>query len=176
MTPASSRSSAAGRRPGDDSFRCERHRGTPPGAELLGDLTDLVVAEPGSGAGHRAARLAHTGRPARIVAVDHDVHRTAEARAHYGHLPLLHLVDGRGRPPERASARVRRRPQRFRRAGLRRPAPPAARRRPRVRPGGLLAFSTLAPTPGTRRGRPRAAARPRTPRPGTSSWTGTAST
>ncbi|MEU0341586.1 hypothetical protein ABZ092_22220 [Streptomyces bobili] len=47
---------------------------------------------------------------------------------------------------------------------------------PGLRPGGLLAFSTLAPTPGTRRGRPRAAARPRTPRPGTSSWTGTAST
>ncbi|MFD5252820.1 hypothetical protein ACFWM5_08225 [Streptomyces bobili] len=72
MTPASSRSSAAGRRPGDDRFRWDWHRGTPPGAELLGDLTDLVVAELGSGAGHRAAHLARTGQPAGIVAVDHD--------------------------------------------------------------------------------------------------------
>ncbi|MFM9496258.1 class I SAM-dependent methyltransferase [Streptomyces galilaeus] len=167
MTPASSRSSAAGRRPGDDRFRWDWHRGTPPGAELLGDLTDLVVAELGSGAGHRAAHLARTGQPAGIVAVDHDVYRTADARAHYGHLPLLRLVQAD------AAVHMSGHPRGFDVvysvfgaldfADPHLLLPAVARG---LRPGGLLAFSTLAPDLGHP---PRPAARRRPPQD-TAAW------
>ncbi|MFF7527940.1 methyltransferase domain-containing protein [Streptomyces bobili] len=148
-----------------------------PARKLLGDLTDLVVAELGSGAGHRAAHLARTGQPARIVAVDHDVHRTADARAHYGHLPLLRLVQAD------AAVHMSGHPRGFDVVysvfGALDFADPHPCCPPSPADCGRAGCSRSPPSPptsGTRPGLPRAAARPRTPRPGTSSWTGTAST
>jgi SAM-dependent methyltransferase len=64
-----------------------------PGAEVLGDLTGLHVADLGAGAARQAAHLATHHTPTRIDAVDASPAQHAMARGLYGHLaPRLRLV------------------------------------------------------------------------------------
>ncbi len=64
-----------------------------PGAEVLGDITGLVVADLGAGAARHAAHLATHHAPARIDAIDSSAGQHAMARDLYGHLaPKLRTV------------------------------------------------------------------------------------
>ncbi|MFD5319638.1 class I SAM-dependent methyltransferase [Streptomyces sp. NPDC127098] len=64
-----------------------------PGAEVLGDLTGLRVADLGAGAGRHAAHLAARHRPERVDAIDASAAQHAIATDLYGHLaPRLRLV------------------------------------------------------------------------------------
>ncbi|MEV7603523.1 class I SAM-dependent methyltransferase [Kitasatospora sp. NPDC089797] len=64
-----------------------------PGAEMLGDLTGLLVADLGAGAARHAAHLATHHAPARVDAVDASPAQHAMASALYGHLaPRLRTV------------------------------------------------------------------------------------
>nr|BFD90960.1 hypothetical protein KitaXyl93_23200 [Kitasatospora sp. Xyl93] len=64
-----------------------------PGAEALGDLTGLVVADLGAGAARHAAHLATHHCPARVDAIDASPAQYAMARDLYGHLaPRLRPV------------------------------------------------------------------------------------
>jgi len=63
-----------------------------PGAELLGDLTDLTVAELGAGAGRQAAHVAASFPVARVVAIDSSTAQHEQGVAAYGHLPHLTLA------------------------------------------------------------------------------------
>nr|WP_067226702.1 class I SAM-dependent methyltransferase [Streptomyces sp. NBRC 109706] len=64
-----------------------------PGAEVLGDLTGLCVADLGAGAGRHAAYLAVRHRPGRVDAVDASAAQHAMARDLFAdRVPCLRLV------------------------------------------------------------------------------------
>ncbi|MFE4913782.1 methyltransferase domain-containing protein [Streptomyces sp. NPDC056652] len=64
-----------------------------PGAEVLGDLSGLVVGDLGAGAARHAAHLATHHMPARVVAVDASPAQCVMATELYGHIvPRLHIV------------------------------------------------------------------------------------
>ncbi|BAJ31664.1 MULTISPECIES: class I SAM-dependent methyltransferase [Kitasatospora] len=64
-----------------------------PGAEVLGDVTGLVVADLGAGVARHAAHLVARHAPARVDAVDSSAAQHARARDLYGHLaPRLRAV------------------------------------------------------------------------------------
>ncbi|GAA2084748.1 hypothetical protein GCM10009759_04030 [Kitasatospora saccharophila] len=66
---------------------------TGPGAEILGDVTGLVVADLGAGAARHAAHLVTRHAPARVDAIDSSSTQHALARDLYGHLsPRLRTV------------------------------------------------------------------------------------
>jgi SAM-dependent methyltransferase len=63
-----------------------------PGAELLGDVTGLTVAELGAGAGRQAAHVAASFPVARVVAIDNSPAQHKQGVTAYGHLPRLTLA------------------------------------------------------------------------------------
>ncbi|WNI23765.1 class I SAM-dependent methyltransferase [Streptomyces sp. ITFR-16] len=65
---------------------------TGPGAELLGDLTGLVAAELGSGAGHQAAHVTTALAPSRLIALDSSPAQHANSRHLYGDVDGLDFV------------------------------------------------------------------------------------
>lgn len=68
-------------------------QGGGPGAEVMGDLTGLVVADLGAGAARHAAHLVTHHAPARVDAIDSSIGQHAMARELYGHLaPRLRVV------------------------------------------------------------------------------------
>ncbi|MEU9555758.1 class I SAM-dependent methyltransferase [Streptomyces fumanus] len=117
-----------------------------PGSEVLGDLTGKVVGDLGAGAARHAAHLVAHGAPARVDAVDASPAQHAMAGDLFGHLaPRLRLVRSDVVDHLRTTAdaydvlysvfgAVD-----FTHPGELLPAVAA-----RLRPGGLLAFSTLA--------------------------------
>ncbi|MGW4690958.1 class I SAM-dependent methyltransferase [Kitasatospora cineracea] len=116
-----------------------------PGAEILGDVTGLVVADLGAGAARHAAHLATRHAPARVDAIDSSVGQHAMAHDLYGHLaPRLRTVHAD------AVAHLDRHPGSYDVlysvfgsldfSNPRRLLPTAARA---LRPGGLLVASTL---------------------------------
>jgi SAM-dependent methyltransferase len=139
-----------------DAFRWAWGQDGGPGAEVLGDLTGLVVGDLGAGAARHAAHLATRHTPEQVVAVDASPAQHALAQGLFGHLaPRLRLV------PSDAVGHLRGASGTydvlysvfgavdFTDPLLLLPAAAAA-----LRPGGRLVFSTLAHYLG---GRPAAA-------------------
>ncbi|WP_243744981.1 class I SAM-dependent methyltransferase [Streptomyces hainanensis] len=76
-----------------ETFHWDWSQSGGPGAEVLGDLTGLRVADLGAGAGRHAAHLATHQRPERVDAIDASAAQHAIATGLYGHLtPRLRLV------------------------------------------------------------------------------------
>ncbi|HEY9440526.1 MAG TPA: class I SAM-dependent methyltransferase, partial [Streptomyces sp.] len=74
-------------------FRWSWSQDSGPGAEVLGDLSGLVVGDLGAGAARHAAYLVAHHQPFRIVAVDASPAQYAMATDLFGHLaPRLHIV------------------------------------------------------------------------------------
>ncbi|MEV6546972.1 class I SAM-dependent methyltransferase [Streptomyces sp. NPDC051665] len=129
-----------------DTFHWNWSQDSGPGPEALGDLSELVVGDLGAGSARHAAHLAVHHRPTRVVAVDASPAQYEMARDLFGHLaPRLCIVPSDAVSHLRATAGTYdvlysvfgaldfTDPRELL------PAAAAA-----LRPGGRLAFSTLA--------------------------------
>ncbi|WP_105971029.1 class I SAM-dependent methyltransferase [Streptomyces geranii] len=128
-----------------DRFHWDWYQRAEPGAELLGDLTDRAVVELGAGSARQAAYLAHSHWPARVVAVDRDPAQHARGRDRFGNISRLDLVH------DDAATYLNRHPSAFDVAycvfgalDFTDPHTLLPAIAGGLRPGGLLAFSTLA--------------------------------